>query len=281
VTDHHGPVLLKRRIGRRVRRLREQARMTLEAAAVALEFSTSKLSRIETGATLLSVHELKSMMDLYDQRDDELFDMARKAKEKGWWHSYGVDNKGYVAMEADACLVHNFQLLQIPGLMQTPAYARARLEISLTPRSAEWLDQQVTIRSFRQRRLLDPAGGLELIAVVDEAALRKPVGGIGVLQAQLGHMAKLATLPNVTLHVLPTAAGAHLGMDAAFTILTFPDGEDPDLAYLSHVAGSLHIEKDAEVDRCKLAFERLRSAALPPEESIMLVQQVAQRPQAS
>jgi transcriptional regulator with XRE-family HTH domain len=277
MTKLPGPVLLKQRIGKRVRCRREQAGITLEAAAAELEFSTSKLSRIEKGTQLVTVHELRSMMDLYDHRDDDLLEMARKAKEKGWWRLYGVDNKGYVPLENDACLVRDFQLMHVPGLLQTPAYTRALLANSLTTRSAEQLDNQVAIRSIRQQRLVDPERGLELIAVLDEAALRKPVGGVQAMQAQLHHIAELALLPNITLHVLPAAVGAHAGMDSAFTMLTFPDEEDPDMAYISHVAGSLHVEKEAEVDRCRLVFERLQTVALTPDESIAFVEQVAQR----
>jgi transcriptional regulator with XRE-family HTH domain len=261
MVEQRGPVLLKRRLGRRLRELRERAGLTLNDAAGGMEFSPSKLSRVETGVQLITVHELKSMMDLYDHFDAELLEMARKAKEKGWWRSYGLDNRGYVAVEADACLVRNMELVQVPGLMQTPDYARARLSVSSKRRSRESLDNQVAIRSIRQQRLIAADGGLELAAVVDEAALRKPVGGVEVMRAQLRHMAELTALPNVTLHVLPTAGGPHTGMDGAFTVLSFPDAEDPELVYLDYPGGSVHIEKVGEVDECKLVFEQLRSVA--------------------
>ncbi|MBV9845375.1 MAG: helix-turn-helix domain-containing protein [Kutzneria sp.] len=275
VSEQRGPILLKRRLGRRLRELREEARLTLAEAAARLEFSPSKLSRMEKGLQLVTVHELRSMMDLYDGFDPDLLDLARKAREKGWWRVYGLDDKGYVAIEADACTVRDVQLVYIPGLLQTEDYARAIFAGSWQRRSEDVIDKWVSVRMIRQRRLVDPAGGLELAAIVDEASLRKPIGGREVMSAQLEHMVELAGLPNITVQVLPTRIGLHSGMAGAFTVLSFPDDEDPDLVYLDYPGGSVHIEKDVEVSACRLVFDNLRSKALTPGESASLVERVA------
>lgn len=268
------PTFRKRRLGRRLRELRERAGLTLDQAAPRLYKTRSSLHRIEVGETRADVHLIKSMMDLYDVRDDELIDLSLDASRDGWWRQYGLDNMGYVPVETEACRVLEFSLVNIPGLLQTEAYYRAGLATASRRRTAEQLDNQVTVRRIRQQRLTDDEHPLELAAVLDEAALHRMVGGRDVMRMQLTQLRETAGLDRVTLQVLPFGAGRH-HVDGAFIVLEFPEPEDPDLLYLAHVAGALHVEKDDDVRRAKLAHDRLRTQALSPEESAALIARLA------
>jgi hypothetical protein len=174
----------------------------------------------------------------------------------------------------DAAVVHNYQLAYVPGLLQTEDYMRALFRNSRRhPTDAE-IDRDVQARLFRQRRLTgEPA--LELVAIVDESALRRPVGGVEVMRAQLQQVAGCATLPSVCLQVLPVSLGVHSGMDGSFIVLGFGDPGEPEIAYIEHTANALHLHKEAEVNSCKLVFDRLRSEALSPRDSAVLVERLA------
>jgi transcriptional regulator with XRE-family HTH domain len=264
--------MLKRQLGRKLRELREEAKLTVVEAAERLEFSPSKLSRMENGTQTVTVHEVRSMMDLYDIYDEDLLDMARKAKEKGWWKSYGLDNRGYIPLEAGASMVRAYQLTYMPGLMQTSEYARQVFAHGVVPRTPEWIDNAVAIRMFRQERLVN-GDGLELATIVDETVLRRPIGGDDVMREQFDHLLELAVLPNVTLQVLPISPRPHPGMAGSFNILSFPSEDDQDVAYVEHPGGSFQIEKPADVNACRLVFDHLRSLALSPDDSARFVEQ--------
>ena len=215
--------LPQRQLARTLRRLREEAGLTLEEAAPKLDWSTSKLGRIETAQQSVDVHGVRSMLDLYDvggERWTEIIDMVRETRKKGEWHSYGIGGQGYLRLEMDAAMVHNYQLAHVPGLLQTEDYMRALFRNSRRrPTDAE-IDRDVQARLFRQRRLTEEPA-LELVAIVDESALRRPVGGVEVMRAQLQQVVAQATLQSVCLQVLPFSLGVHSGMDGSFTVLRF------------------------------------------------------------
>ena len=270
--------LPQRQLARTLRRLREEAGLTQEDAAPRLDWSTSKLGRIETAQQGVDVHGVRSMLDLYDvggERWTEIIDMVRETRKKGEWHSYGIGGQGYLRLEMDAAMVHNYQLAHVPGLLQTEDYMRALFRNSRRrPTDAE-IDRDVQARLFRQRRLTEEPA-LELVAIVDESALRRPVGGVEVMRAQLRQVVARATLPSVCLQVLPFSLGVHSGMDGSFIVLGFGDPDEPEIAYIEHTANALHLHKEAEVNSCKLVFDRLRSEALSPRDSVTLVERLAQ-----
>jgi len=171
--------------------------------------------------------------------------------------------------------VRDYTLGYVPGLLQTAGYAR---EIFLTwprPRSETELANAITVRMIRQHRLTATEHPLELVALIDEAVLLRPVGGAPVMRAQLAHLVAAAELPTVTLHVLPLSLGARQGLSASFTLLSFADM--PDLTYLEHPMGAVHMEKEADVVTATLAFDQLRSLALNPEDSVGLIRRAAER----
>lgn len=272
-----GAVVRRIKLGHALRELREVAGLSVEVAAPQLDWSASKLSRIENGQQSVDVHGVRSMLDLYDgaERWEELTELARQTREKGWWRAFGLDDKGYVPLEAEATSVRDVTLGFVPGLLQTPGYARGMFLGAVEQRSPEHLDRIVAIRMRRQERLSSVVDPLELIAVVDEAALHRVVGGVDVMRMQLAHLIAAAALPRTTLQVVPFAVGAHPTMAAGFTLLAFDGLGMRDIAYVEHAAGALHIAKEGDVERARLAFDRLRTLALSPDDSVALIERVA------
>ncbi|WP_249124204.1 helix-turn-helix domain-containing protein [Saccharopolyspora erythraea] len=240
MSSGNSPTWWRRKLGRRVRAMRESAGLTLEAAAVALDFSSSKLARLEAGGQGIDVHWVRSMMDVYDQRDDELVEMARRSKQKGWWHKHGFNDQGYVGLETEAVLVQCFYATLIPGLLQSDEYARAVFEGSHVRRSEEWISSQVTVRAHRQRRLHDAANPLRLNAVTTDSALHQLIGDACALRRQMQRLLELASLPSVDFRVLPSTAGMHDGLNGPFTMLHFADPEDGVVVYAEHARSDSH-----------------------------------------
>ena len=273
-----GSLIRRRQLARTLRDLRLRAGMTIEAAAPLLDFSPSKLSRIENAHQGVDVHAVRTMMDVFGvggERWGDILQLTREANAKGWWRAYGLDDRGYLPLEAEASAVCDFTVNYVPGLLQTPDYARALFVGSMQRRTPAALDRDVTVRMIRQERLKSPAEPLALLAVVEESVLHRPVGGASVMRAQLAHLAAEAALSTVTFQVLPTGVGAHPGINGAFTILSFDGLGEPDLAYVEHPVGAVHIEKEEHVARARLVFDHLRSVALSPADSVALVEQVA------
>ncbi|MGB3438930.1 MAG: Scr1 family TA system antitoxin-like transcriptional regulator [Actinophytocola sp.] len=266
------PTFRRRRLARRLRQMREQAGLTLVEAALRLDKTRSSLGRIETGQSRADVHLARSMMDFYDVYDPESLDLVREANRPGWWTKYGIDDRGYISMETDASSLHELAIVNIPGLLQTEVYMRALFAAHRRP--ADRVEAEVSARLFRQRRLVDEEFPLELVAIIDEAALRKRVGGAEVMRGQLRRLAERAELPTVNLQVLPDAAGSHAGTDGAYAILGFPEG-DPSLLFVAYVVGAVHIEKPEEVAQARLKFDQLRSEALSPHDSLALIERLA------
>lgn len=276
--ERNSPPFRRRRLGKILRELREEVGLTQWEACDKLEFSAPRLSRMESGETAPEPVVLKGMLDVYGVPScdwDAYLQLARDARKKGRWQAYGLDAMGYVAMEEAAESVRSFSLAYVPGLLQTEEYIRAVLGDAPLARTKRKFENEVKVRLIRQRRLTDDSDLLELNALVDEGALRRPVGGAQVMRAQLHRIAALVELPNVTLRVVPTSVGHHSGMMSAFTLLNFADAADGDVAYVEHAAGSLEMEKSEQIRACTLRFDRVLAKALSPEESVALIERVA------
>jgi transcriptional regulator with XRE-family HTH domain len=266
-------------LAKQLKLLREQAGLTLEEAAPQLDFSMSRLSRIENAQVRIDVHWVRGMLDLYDVgggRWTELVELAREANQPGWWKAYGLGDTSYIAFETEARRVHDFEPTYVPGLLQTAAYARALMVEVPIPRTADQLDNEVGARMYRQARLSSNENSLELVAVVDESVLYRPVGGPDVMREQLQHMAALAELKSVTLRVLPTAIGAHAALASGFIILNFGELDEPEMAYVEHSLGALSLDKAGDIARARLTFERVLSDALDPADSLALIRGLAE-----
>lgn len=273
-----GALVRRRQLARILREMRQKAGFTIEAAAPRLDFSPSKLSRIENAHRGVDVHVVRTMMDIFGvggDRWNEILDLTRAAGAKGWWRAYGLDDQGYVPLEAEASTVREYTVNYLPGLLQTADYARALFESSMHAGSQAVRENDVAVRMIRQNRLRDPENPLTLVAVIEDAAVRRVIGDPDIMCAQLVSLVEAAELDTVTVRVLPADVGAYQGVTGAFTLLSFEGLGEPDIGYVEHPMGSVHIEKAGDVARGRVVFDHLRSLALSPEESAALIERVA------
>jgi transcriptional regulator with XRE-family HTH domain len=275
VDVHKKPPFRRRRLGKRLRALRESAGLSMDAAGAKLDKSRTSLLRIESGEYRADVHLIRSMMDVYDRWDEGLLEAARDALKPSWFTTYGVKDLGYIDVETEAIRVCDYPGMHLPGLLHAEPYMRALFERAYPRRSPEQIDNQVAVRSIRQQRLTSRDDPLELVAIVDEAALRREIGSPEIMRVQLQHLIELAALPAVTLQVLQMKGCPPIAMSGAFTLLDFPDPEEPDLLYHEYLTGALHIEDEDEVREARLVFDSLRSEALNPAESVAMIEQLA------
>jgi transcriptional regulator with XRE-family HTH domain len=274
------PTVRRRRLALELRRLRESARLTCEDVAERLECSASKISRVETGRVSVSPRDVRDMLQIYgvppDQRE-ELVQLARDSRQKGWWHAYSDTMQPqfatYVGLESAASEIRIYEVSLIPELLQTEDYARAVIGAGLPTSPQDDIERQVALRMARQPALTrsDPP---KLWAVLDEAALRRRVGGAGLMRLQLEFLLELAQLGNVSLQVIPFGGGAHPAMGRPFVILVFPERVDPDVVYLEDLTSALYVEDVDEVDRYNMFFNHLRATALSFDASANLITQV-------
>jgi transcriptional regulator with XRE-family HTH domain len=266
------PAYQRRTLGRRLRVLRTAARLTFEEAYDRLEMSDTTLNRIERGTTGVGVHAVKSMLDLYGvgaQEWEPILALVREANRKGWWAEFGLTNRSYVAMETAASVVRSFDFGYIHGLLQTEEYMKA---VSADSLSAEQTRHTVAIRRIRQCRLVEGPDLLKLMVVVDESAVRRLVGGRAVMRTQLLHLLDMADFADV--RVLPLCVGSHVGMHGSFAVLDFPDPDEPAIGYFEHVVRATFVTRTADVERCRLAWEHLRSQALGAADSRALLRRI-------
>ena len=275
------PTPRSRRLGRELRRLRDERGIKAEGAAVSLNCSQSRLSRIESGEIRIRVGDLMGMLTLYevplsDERAKQMLEIARQIREPGWWQRLGRLSQKYltyIAFESEATELYNFQPTLVPGLLQTEAYARAVVAVGRETES-EAIEQSVDARMRRQAVVTRADQPLKLVTVLSEAVLMCKVGGEDVLREQLIHLAEVSKRPNITLQVLTFDAGAHLADSGGFAILSFGHG-DPDLGYVESAAGELYLEKQEEIGRLRSVFDHLRTLTLSPAESTKLIRERA------
>jgi transcriptional regulator with XRE-family HTH domain len=261
----------RRRLAQELRRLREAADLTIDQVAEALECSRSKISRIENAQVKAAPRDVRDMLSIYrvsGQKQDDLVQLAREARQESWWRLFSDLPITYAAFEAEAASICMFAALVLPGLFQTRDYARAvfrALKVELQPAEIE---HRVDFRMARQS-VLNQAQPPNLLVLIDEAALRRPVGGRGVMDEQLRHLIECAQLPNVSLRIIPFEAGEHAGMDGGFSILIFPDPADPDTVYLENpLDDDQYTDETEKVRQYHLTFGHLRDVALSPESSL-------------
>jgi transcriptional regulator with XRE-family HTH domain len=271
----------RKRLGLELRRLREEACLTCEQVGEKLDCSGTRVSRIETGKIASGPGDVRELLEVYGLEGDEakaLVQLAREARKKGWWHTYGMNLpswfEGYVAFETEATTLSDYQPLLVPGLLQTEDYARAVLHASPPEGSAKDIDRQVSLRMERQAILTknDPP---ELWFVISETALRVQVGTPEVMADQLHHLAELAVRPNIRMQVLPFTAAAHVNPVTGFRVLGFPDPRDPTIVYIEHLTGALFLEREEEIGRYRVVFDHLRAEALGIGPSVELITRIA------
>jgi DNA-binding XRE family transcriptional regulator len=280
-SDWAGPTVRRMLVGARLRRLRTELGLTRDEAAQAIRASEWKIHRLENGQVGFKDRDIIDLLARYQVTDPaevaDFLTLAREANTPGWWQHYGDVLpswvRTYVDLEQAATLIRTYEGQFVPGLLQTDDYMRAVVRGAHLEESSDEVGRRVRLRMARQI-LLTREGPPRLWAVVDEAALRRPVGGKEVMRGQLERLIEATKLPNVTLQILPFAVGAHAAMGSAFSILRFADRELPDIVYLEHLTNAVYLDRRNEVEQYLDAMELLCVDSKPPARTVELLERI-------
>ena len=272
-----GPTVLRILLGSQLRMLREVKGITREEAGYAIRASGSKISRMELGRVSFKERDVTDLLRLYGVDEDEaatLVELAIQANSPGWWHKYGDVLPDwfqvYVGLEEAASLIRLYEVQFVPGLLQTADYARAVVRLGQPGAAPDEIERRISLRLARQELLTKP-GGPRLWAIVDEAALRRPIGGREVMRAQLVQLLEATEQPQVTLQVMPFRSGGHAAEAGAFTIMRVPEPDLPDVVYLEQLTSALYLDKRDDVEKYTEVMERLSVEAESPERSVHIL----------
>jgi transcriptional regulator with XRE-family HTH domain len=277
-----GPTALRILLGSQLRRLREAKGVTREEAGHLIRGSESKISRMELGRVGFKERDVADLLTMYGVDDNAarsaVLDLVGTANEPGWWHRFNDVLpswfQAYVGLEEAAMRIRTYEVQFVPGLLQTKEYARAVVTAGSAGISGDEIARRVDLRLERQR-VLDRPDGPFFWAVIDEAALRRPIGGAEVMRAQLEHLIDQMRLPNITVQVMPFDFGGHSAEGGAFSVLRFPDRELPDVVYVEQLASALYLDKREDVDRYTEVMERLCAVSTTPDETVELLRAIA------
>ncbi|MEP6696239.1 MAG: helix-turn-helix transcriptional regulator [Pseudonocardiales bacterium] len=270
-----GPTVLRILLGSQLRQLRELKGISREDAGYTIRASESKISRMELGRVGFKERDVADLLILYGvtrpEEREALLTLVEEANAPGWWHRYNDILPGwftsYVGLEAAAALIRSYEVQFVPGLLQTEEYARAVMAVGVERLSHEEINQRIKLRRTRQH-ILTKQHPVRFWGVIDEAALRRPIGGRDVMRAQFEHLITLTKAPNVTLQIIPFGAGGHAASAGAFSLLRFPDPHMPDVVYTEQVTSALYLDKRDDVDRYLQVMERLCMEADPPASTV-------------
>ena len=279
-TQAYSPSVRRRRLGAQLRQLREQAGYTLQQAADRLDWARAKVGRVETSELkTVKPSDLDAMLTLYGIEDEQareaMHQLARDAKEKGWWWKYR-DVFGAEALpdfEAEASLIRTYQVATVPGLLQTPEYAEGVFRGGRLT-APENIRRQVDARMERREILTRFDDPPRLWAIIDEAALRRPIGGAEVMRRQCDYLLRVGQLPNIDIQVLPFSIGAHAALGSPITILEFPDPMDRPIVYTDSVGAGLFEEDPEEVANSVALFADVQAAALTTVQSAEFIETI-------
>ncbi|MDW5326664.1 helix-turn-helix transcriptional regulator [Plantactinospora sp. KLBMP9567] len=269
-------------VGAQLRRLREERGLTRAEAGEPIRASESKISRMELGRVGFKERDVLDLLSLYGVHDEQeratLLARVREANTSSWWHPYADVTPNwfqrYLGLEATATLIRTYEVQFVPGLLQTEQYARAVVRLGHGSAREEEVARRVRLRMDRQQVLSRPDPPM-LWAVVDEAALRRPVGGRQVMRDQIEALIGIVTkMPNVKLQVIPLAAGGHAAAGGAFTILRFPQQDLADLVYIEQLTSALYLDKREDVDCYFEAVNRLFVEAAPLKDTFQILDRI-------
>jgi transcriptional regulator with XRE-family HTH domain len=276
------PTVLRMLLGTQLRRLREAAGVTPDVASYEIRASRSKISRMERGRVSFKRRDVDDLLTLYGVTDSDtrsgLLDLVDQANAVGWWAKYGDILpdwfEGYLGLEAAVSLIRTFELQFVHGLFQTEGYARAVTVLGHKAAGEAEIERRVSLRMARQN-LLARQPPPRVWSVMDEAALRRPVGGRAVMQAQLDHLREVAQLPYVTLQVVPFERGGHAGAGGSFSVLRFAERDLPDVVYIEQLTSALYLDRRAEVDHYLEVMNRLCAEAMTPPQTLRFLGEIA------
>jgi len=270
-----GPTVLRILLGAQLRRLREAKRISLEEAGNFIRASHSKISRLETGRVGFKDRDIADLLTLYGVNDEAerqaLRDLAGRANAQGWWHDYSdvlpTWFEAYVGLEEAATQIRAYEVQFVPGLLQTGDYARAVSLLGDPNATDREIDRRVALRLARQAVFTRPKPP-NFWAVLDEAVLRRPIGGVEVMRAQVRHLLEMSQRQNVTIQIVPFTAGGHAAAGGPFSILRFAEYDLPDVVYLEQLTSSLYLDKHEMVDSYLMVMDRLCVDAVTPTNSV-------------
>lgn len=264
--------MLRMILGGRLRRLRESRGISREDAGEAIRGSHSKISRLELGRTGFRERDLVDLLTLYGVEDEteraEFLTLARQANASGWWHHDSdwlpkwFDT--YLGLEQGARLIRCYEPRAVPELLQTADYARALLTLAHPDEPADAIERRVALR-MRRQHILDRTDPPQVWLIVEEAALRRPIGGSAVWRDQLDRLLEALDRPNITLQVLPDHVGGPALADGAFTMLRFTEADLPDIVYLQQLTGALYLDKESDLSAYRAVANMLSVHASPPQ----------------
>jgi len=279
--DSRGPTVHRMMLGSLLHRLRTDAEVTADQAAYAIRASRSKISRVENGRVGFKVRDVEDLLRLYQVADspmrEKVMALVRQANAPGWWSRYADVTADwfaeYLGLETAASLIRSFEMQFVHGLFQTREYARAVTLLGHSAAPAEEIDRRVALRVRRQELLAGPEAP-KVWSILDEGALRRPVGGRAVMRRQLDRVMELSDLLNVTLQVVPFDAGGHAGAGGSFTMLRFLAEEVPDIVYIEQLTSALYLDKREDVDHYLEVMDCLGTEAPTPAESLSLIAKI-------
>jgi transcriptional regulator with XRE-family HTH domain len=276
-----GPTVLRMVVGAQLRRLREARGISASDAGYEIRATHSKISRMELGRVSFRERDVADLLTLYGVTDEKeraaVLSLARDANVPGWWHD-SADLlphwfEAYLGLEEAASVIRNYEVQFVPGLLQTADYARAVILLGHAGASEEEIGRRIALRMTRQRLLSRP-GGPHLWALVDEAALRRPLGGAEVMRGQIDHLIEASVLPNVTIQVIPFQVGGHSAAGGPFSLLRFPEPDLPDVVFLEQLTSALYLDRREDVDSYQEVMERLSLQAVPADQTAAFLQQI-------
>jgi hypothetical protein len=274
-----GPTVLRMLLGGQLRKLREAAGISPDTAGYEIRASRSKISRVEHGRVSFKERDVADLLTLYGVTDERerrrMLNLAQHANSQGWWSRYDDVMpdwfETYVGLEQATSLIRTYELQFVPGLFQTEEYARAVTVLGHRSAPAEEIERRVGLRLQRQQILTRPDATPRVWAVLDESALRRPLGGRTVMSAQLSRLLELTDLPQVTLQVMPFDRGGHSAAGGSFSILRFAEPELPDIVYIEQLTGALYLDRLEEADHYREVMNSLSAEADTPAESARLL----------
>jgi transcriptional regulator with XRE-family HTH domain len=271
--------VLRMMLGSRLRQLREAAKVTPEQAGYEIRASRSKISRMENGRVSFKDRDIADLLTLYGVADEQVrqatLELARRANVPGWWAMYSDILPDwfemYLGLESSAAVIRTFELQFVPGLLQTEDYARAVTVLGHKAAPTSEIDRRVALR-MRRQQVLRKAEPTRIWTVMDEAALRRPVGGRAVMHAQLRHLAQATTAPHVTVQVVPFGHGGHAAAGGSFSILRFDQPDLPDVVYIEQLTSALYLENRQDVDNYHEVMNQLSTDALTPADTAAFIE---------
>jgi transcriptional regulator with XRE-family HTH domain len=279
VAGEPSPTLRRRELASRLRELRLTAGLTVDDVARRLYCSPAKVSRIETGSRAVALRDVQDLCRLYQVHPAEcelLMELARQSRERSWWQAYDVPYKTYIGLEIAAAKISTYLSAVVPGLLQTEDYARALVAGMVPGLGMHQIRQAVDVRLIRQK-ILTRDNPPQLHVVIDEASLHRTVGGATTMFEQLQTVIARASLPNVTIQVIPFEAGPHPGMDSPFTILEYDEDRSSDVVYVEGLIGNIYLERPEDLQRYRRVFDHLKALAFGSKDSLGRIEQIAQK----